>query len=231
MLHGCPYIIVLFQRQENMNNNIVQLHSACSDGNVSRVQFLLASGLDPNAQDGDGWSPLMEAAGRGQEGVVELLLGQPNINLEARSNHGNTALIQAAAGGHLSLGVVQLLLHHGAAPAAVSNIGMSVLDWAAWVVSRGGGEWRERARKVIRYLVEEAGMPVSDRALGYVAGDAGSLATCRDARATGPSSLKTLARRAAWRVPGPAREESEVWRSRILRNFVQEQEPQPTIGQ
>ena len=39
------------------------------------------------------------------------------------------------------------------------------------------------------------------------------------------------ARRAAWRVTGPAREESKVWGSRILRNFVQEQEPQPTIGQ
>ena len=214
-----------------MNNNIVQLHlhSACSDGNVSRVQFLPASGLDPNAQDGGGWSPLMEAAGRGQEGVVELLLGQPNINLEARSNHGNTALIQAAAGGHLSLSVVQLLLHHGADPAAVSNIGMSVLDWAAWADSWGGGEWRERARKVLQYLVEEAGLPVTDQALGDLAGDAESLATCQEARARGPSSLKILARRAAWRVPGPAREESKVWRSKILRNFVQEQEP--TIDQ
>ena len=82
----------------------------------------------------------------------------------------------------------------------------------------------------MKYLVEEAGLPVSDRALGWVAGDAGSLATCQEARRE-PRSLQILARRAAWRVPGPAREESEVWRSRILRNFVQEQEPQPTIGQ
>ena len=35
-----------------MNNNIVQLHRASRDGNVSRVQDLLASGLDPNAQVG-----------------------------------------------------------------------------------------------------------------------------------------------------------------------------------
>ena len=89
---------------------------------------------------------------------------------------------------------------------------------------------RDRAREVMKYLVEEAGLPVSDRALGWVAGDAGSLATCQEAR-RGPRSLQTLARRAAWRVPGPAREESEVWRSRILRNFVQEQEQEPTIGQ
>ena len=100
------------------------------------------------------------------------------------------------------------------------------LDRAAWAVSCGA----DPCRKVVKYLVEEAGLPVSDRALGYVAGDAGSLATCQEAR-RGPSSLQILARRAAWRVPGPAREESKVWRSRILRNFVQEREPEPTIGQ
>ena len=54
---------------------------------------------------------------------------------------------------------------------------------------------RDRAREVMKYLVEEAGLPVSDRALGWVAGDAGSLATCREAR-RGPSSLQILARRA-----------------------------------
>ena len=210
----------------NIPENVVQLHSASKDGNVSRVQDLLASGLDPNAQDGDGWSPLIWAAEHGREEVVELLLGQPAINLEARNQVGSTALLLAAEWGHLR--VVKLLLHHGADTAAVDNDGRSVLDWAAWGVRLFGSEWSE-CIKVVNYLVEEAGMPVSDRALGYVAGDAGSLATCEEAR-RGPSSLKILARRAAWRVPGPAREESEVWRSRILRNFVQEQEPQPTNG-
>ena len=215
-----------------MNNIIVQyvqLHRASRDGDVSRVQFLLASGLDPNAQDGGGRSPLMRAAEYGREGVVALLLGNPAINLEVRDVAGRTALLWAAANAHLA--VVQLLLHHGADTAVVGNDGMSVLDKAARAVSWGGGEWRERARKVLRYLVEEAGLPISDRALERVAGDAESLATCLEARARGPSSLKILARRAAWRVPGPAREESEVWRSRILRNFVQEQEQEPTIGQ
>ena len=85
----------------NIPENVVQLHSASKDGNVSRVQDLLASGLDPNAQDGDGWSPLIWAAEHGREEVVELLLGQPAINLEARSQGGNTALLLAAAQGHL----------------------------------------------------------------------------------------------------------------------------------
>ena len=118
-----------------MNNNIVQLQSACSDGNVSRVQFLLASGLDPNAQDGGGRSPLMRAAEYGREGVVALLLGNPAINLEVRDVAGRTALLWAAANAHLA--VVQLLLHHGADTAVVGNDGMSVLDKAARAVSWG----------------------------------------------------------------------------------------------
>ena len=47
----------------------------------------------------------------------------------------------------------------------------------------------------MKYLVEEAGLPVSDRALGWVAGDKETLATCQESR-RGPSSLKILARRA-----------------------------------
>ena len=61
-------------------------------------------------------------------------------------------------------------------------------------------ETRDRAREVMKYLVEEAGLPVSDRALGWVAGDAGSLATCREAR-RGPGSLQILARRAVRGLP------------------------------
>ena len=67
----------------------------------------------------------------------------------------------------------------------------AMMDITGWDV----GERRERARKVLRYLVEEAGLPVSDWALERVAEDAGSLATCREAR-RGPSSLQILARRA-----------------------------------
>ena len=75
---------------------------------LARVQVLLASGVNPNAQDGDGYTPLMWAAGGGREEVVALLLGQPNINLEARNVSGRTALLVAARNGHLS--VVKLLL-------------------------------------------------------------------------------------------------------------------------
>ena len=93
-------------------------------GILARVQDLLAQGVNPNAQDGVGSTPLMWAAGGGREEVVALLLGQPNINIEARNVSGRTALLVAAENGAF-LQVVQLLLHHGADPAAVDNSGLS----------------------------------------------------------------------------------------------------------
>ena len=69
----------------NIPKNVVQLHMASRLGNLACVKFLLAQGLDPNAQDGRGWTPLMEAAVRGQEEVVELLLGQPGQQTSAGS--------------------------------------------------------------------------------------------------------------------------------------------------
>ena len=43
----------------NIPENVVQLHKASGLGNLGRVQALLAQGLDPNSKDGVGWTPLM----------------------------------------------------------------------------------------------------------------------------------------------------------------------------
>ena len=81
----------------NTFGNVVQLLRASREGNLGRVQDLLAQGVDPNAQHGTrhgaGYSPLMEAAVAGQEEVVAFLLGHPAIDLEARDLWGWTALI------------------------------------------------------------------------------------------------------------------------------------------
>jgi len=102
-----------------------QLLRASREGNLGRVQDLLAQGLDPNAQDGEGCTTLMEAAGCGQEGVMELLLGLPNINLEVRDQWGSTAFLLAAWGGNLQ--VVEQLLARGADTAVVNNQGYTML--------------------------------------------------------------------------------------------------------
>ena len=102
--------------------------------NLARVQVFLASGVNPNAQNGDGYTPLMWAAGGGREEVVALLLGQPAINLEARDQEGRTALLLAAEEGHQ--GVVEQLLAGGANPAVMDTEGRTLLWWAqeyGWV--------------------------------------------------------------------------------------------------
>ena len=102
--------------------------------NLARVQVFLASGVNPNAQNGDGYTPLMWAAGGGREEVVALLLGQPAINLEARDQEGRTALLLAAEEGHQ--GVVEQLLAGGANSAVMDTEGRTLLWWAqenGWV--------------------------------------------------------------------------------------------------
>ena len=180
----------------NIPENVFQLITASVEGNLACVQDLLAHGLDPNAQNGRGWTPLMFAARAGREGVVELLLGHPAINLEVRSQGGSTVLLEAAARGR----VVKLLLQHGADPAAVDNRGRNVLDRAARAVITGPMARRDDAMEVVRYLVLEAGLPVTDEVRGTVAGDPGALAICEQGRAE-VRSLKQLARRAVWRLP------------------------------
>ena len=58
------------------------------DGDQGRVQVLLAQGVNPNTQNGEGETPLMLAGGRGREGVVKHLLGHPNIDFEVRDQFG-----------------------------------------------------------------------------------------------------------------------------------------------
>ena len=55
------------------------------------VRNLLALGLDPNARDDSGNTPLMEAAAAGNEAVIEILVAA-GADREARDVHGRSAL-------------------------------------------------------------------------------------------------------------------------------------------
>ena len=153
----------------------------------------------------------MAAAREGREDVAQVLLGLPDINLEARSRGGWTAMVHAAVNGHRNL--VRLLLDHGAEPAVLVNSGRTVLDLVAGDViecgSRGYWEERDNTMEVLRYLVLEVGLPVTDEVRRAVAGDAEARAICEQGRAE-VRSLKKLARRAVWGLPREAREELPV---------------------
>jgi ankyrin repeat protein len=67
------------------------LHLAVWNGSNDVTNFLLESGIDPNATDDAGGTPLMVAASEGRLGLITLLL-KHGAKVNARSNDGGTAL-------------------------------------------------------------------------------------------------------------------------------------------
>jgi ankyrin repeat protein len=53
---------------------VAPLHSAVATGNPAVVELLLASGANPNAEEGSGMTPLHTAAGHGNRQIIALLI-------------------------------------------------------------------------------------------------------------------------------------------------------------
>lgn len=86
------------------------------------IGSLLDAGADPDADDGDGYPPLIAALSSGRSDafeVVDLLLTR-NADVFQRGVNDYTPLHLAAAQGDLAM--VDLLLDHGAEPSAVTRI-------------------------------------------------------------------------------------------------------------
>ncbi len=101
---------------------------------VGALQRALQRGDDVNAADETGWTALMIAAVTGQPQSISVLLGA-GARIDQRDNHGDTALIGAAAVRfgdlHMAAETVKILLARGASPDAVDDLDESALMWAA----------------------------------------------------------------------------------------------------
>ncbi len=80
-------------------------------GRTTMVDFLLQNRADPNVRDVLGWTPLMRAAGSGNQAIVNSLIVQTEIDLNARNQHGQNALHIAAIAG--ATDIAAALLNRG----------------------------------------------------------------------------------------------------------------------
>lgn len=108
-------------------DDAVDFFRAVQIDNAIGVQQLLAAGLNPNLHEpGGGETGLIVALRYDGMRVVQLLLAQPAIDLEAKADNGNTALMMAAF--RQNKAAVQALLAHGA---HVNQPGWTALHYAA----------------------------------------------------------------------------------------------------
>jgi len=119
------------------------LHKAAGKGSVDAVKRELDGGVDANAKDADGRTPLMLAAVKGHAETVRALL-EKGAEVDARDGKGYTALMHAAQAGHAE--VVRLLLEKGANLTLTAKDGKTALLLA-----------REKGNSEIVQLLQKAG--------------------------------------------------------------------------
>jgi ankyrin repeat protein len=88
------------------------LHLAARQGHIEIVRLLCDHGADIEARNKDEWRPLHYAAHIGHISIVKELIEVRNAEINARTNHGATALKWAGYRGKGD--VVAYLISHGA---------------------------------------------------------------------------------------------------------------------
>ena len=122
-------------------NDISALMKAIDDGQITEVRRLLEAGVDANAMDEEGQSPLMAAACANDVKALDLLL-QYGADVRQAYVEGWTALHMAVdfsidstiqrggAPGDEPLDAIRWLLAHGADVSAKTDRGETAVDFA-----------------------------------------------------------------------------------------------------
>lgn len=107
-LLNAPTIIIDKRKTDGATALII----AATHGNADVVKALINRGANPNVADDDGRTLLMHAAGQDDPTTVQVLLSEPEIDIDVKTHDGATALWIAAFNGGAD--IVKMLLEHGA---------------------------------------------------------------------------------------------------------------------
>ena len=89
------------------------IHDAIFGGDLEMMKLLLKAGADPSLVDGGGYAPIILAAARPETDCLEVLLDR-EVDVDAKTQHGRTAVFEACYWGRLAN--LRLLLEAGANP-------------------------------------------------------------------------------------------------------------------
>ena len=126
------------------------IHKAANNGQLESVQYLIEKeGIDPNAVDDNGYSPLINAAQNGHLHVVQYLRERQNADIDIHDKNGHTALMHATYNGKLPI-VEYLIEAQNANPIEQDDVGFSLLHFAV----------KGNSFETLKYLIENIHLPL-----------------------------------------------------------------------
>jgi ankyrin repeat protein len=117
--------------------NATDIHEAAANGNLKDVKTLLDKGIDVNAKDKNGMTPLIRALKNENKEMVELLIAN-GADVKVRDISGHTPLHLAALMGYKA--VLELLMAKDADVNSKNNAGGTPLHSAAWLGRKDAAE-------------------------------------------------------------------------------------------
>ncbi|EQC26731.1 hypothetical protein SDRG_15460 [Saprolegnia diclina VS20] len=154
-------VVYLAAKMDNVNsirsNGEPFLLRACTEGRISVADALLRAGADCNATESRGITPLIGAACLGRTAVVQRLLQEASINLDANDETGRTAIFCAVHALQTNE-IPRMLLAAGANVRVATNAGSTVF---AQAISTGR---RDLAELLLPHFDIQQRVPCYDRA-------------------------------------------------------------------